>query len=215
MDVYKILVVGEPQMGKSTLITGIFDCEQLNDLWAESDFTLDIADTDKADIREALQACTPEAAEKATLAKTLHDRLAELGADLLVSTIPAYVAGRLVPQPQPAEGMTLARKITREDGRIRWERPAAETWRRIRAFTPWPGAWCEIPGEPRPKLLKVHLAHPMDAAGERGLLVPAARGRLVVACGSGALDLVEVQPEGGRRMNAAQFLAGHSIGRLA
>jgi len=146
--------------------------------------------------------------------KTLHDRLAELGADLLVSTIPGYVAGRLVPQPQPAEGMTLARKITREDGRIRWERPAAETWRRIRAFTPWPGAWCEIPAAPKSRLLKVHKASPVEGGGVPGTVLPAEKGRLVMACGEGALELEEVQPEGGRRMGAAQFLAGHPVERL-
>jgi methionyl-tRNA formyltransferase len=146
--------------------------------------------------------------------QTLHDRLAGLGADLLVSTIPGYVAGRLVPQPQPAEGMTLARKITREDGRIRWERPAAETWRRIRAFTPWPGAWCEIPAVPKPRLLKVHKACLVEGGGVPGNVLPMEKGRLVVACGGGALELEEVQPEGGRRMGAAQFLAGHQVERL-
>jgi methionyl-tRNA formyltransferase len=111
--------------------------------------------------------------------------------------------------------VTLARKITREDGRIRWERSALETWRRIRAFTPWPGAWCEIPGEPRARLLKVHSARAVEGTGVPGTVLPSVRGRLVVACGSGALELLEVQPEAGRRMNALQFLAGHPVERLA
>jgi methionyl-tRNA formyltransferase len=147
--------------------------------------------------------------------KILHDRLAVLGGDLLVQTLPGYADGILTPRPQPSEGVTLARKITREDGRIRWERSALETWRRIRAFTPWPGAWCEIPGEPRARLLKVHSARAVEGTGVPGTVLPSVRGRLVVACGSGALELLEVQPEAGRRMNALQFLAGHPVERLA
>lgn len=146
--------------------------------------------------------------------RVLHDRLANLGADLLARTIPGYVSGTTVPRPQPAEGATLARKITKEDGRMDWRLPADVLWRRLRAFTPWPGAFCLIPTEPKPKLLKIHSAKPVDFTGSPGAMISAGRGRLVVACGSGALELIEVQPEGSRRMDAAQFLAGHNITRL-
>jgi len=74
-------------------------------------------------------------------AATLHDRLATLGAQLLVRTIPDYVAGRLQPQPQPAEGVSYAPKITREDGRVDWSLPAHTLHLRLRAFTPWPGCF--------------------------------------------------------------------------
>lgn len=147
--------------------------------------------------------------------QTLHDRLAELGGRLLVGTLIDYLEGRRVPVPQPSEGVTLARKITREDGRIDWSRPAVATWRRIRAFTPWPGAWCEIPQEPKPRLLKVHKARPVEGNGTPGTVLPSEKGRLVVACGEGALELEEVQPEAGRRMTAVQFLTGHRPERLS
>jgi len=72
---------------------------------------------------------------------TLHDRLAQLGAELLVQTIPDYVAGKIQPVPQPAEGASHAVKIKKEDGRIDWNQPAQTIWNRLRAFTPWPGAF--------------------------------------------------------------------------
>jgi methionyl-tRNA formyltransferase len=71
----------------------------------------------------------------------LHDRLAQLGAELLVGTIPDYVAGKIQPRPQPAAGASYAAKIKKEDGHIDWNRPAREIWNRLRAFTPWPGAF--------------------------------------------------------------------------
>ena len=72
---------------------------------------------------------------------TLHDRLARLGAELLAQTIPDFVAGKIQPLPQPAEGVSHAHKIKKEDGRIDWNLPAKTIWNRLRAFTPWPGAF--------------------------------------------------------------------------
>ncbi len=147
--------------------------------------------------------------------QTLHDRLAAVGARLLVETIPRYVAGELPPRPQPAEGMTHARKITREDGRLDFTQPARRLWLRTRAFTPWPGAFCQVPGEPTPKLLKVHRVATDDSVSAvPGTIVSAGRDGIVVACGSGGLRLLEVQPEGGKRMTAGQFAAGHRPTRL-
>ena len=79
---------------------------------------------------------------------TLHDRLAQLGAELLAQTIPDYVAGKIQPVPQPAEGASYAAKIKKEDGRIDWNQPAREIWNRLRAFTPWPGAFTFLLGAP-------------------------------------------------------------------
>ena len=76
---------------------------------------------------------------------TLHDRLARLGAELLVQTIPDYAAGKVQPRPQPATGVSQAPKIKKEDGRIVWSRSAREIWNRLRAFTPWPGAFTFLP----------------------------------------------------------------------
>ena len=72
---------------------------------------------------------------------TLHDRLARLGAELLAQTIPDFVAGKIQPQPQPVAGVSHAPKIKKEDGRIDWSLPAKTIWNRLRAFTPWPGAF--------------------------------------------------------------------------
>jgi methionyl-tRNA formyltransferase len=146
--------------------------------------------------------------------QTLHDRLADLGGDLLVDSLPEYLAGRLIPRPQPSEGVSLARKITKEDGRLVWDRPAVDLWRRIRAFTPWPGAFCHAEGGGRSRLVKIHAAVPCEGSGRPGERIDAGKGRLVVACGTGALELRLLQPEGGRRMDAAAFLAGHPLERF-
>lgn len=148
---------------------------------------------------------------------TLHDRLAGLGVELVREEVPPYAAGLRTPVPQPVDGITLAPKITRDDGRLDWSRPAAELARRLRAFAPWPGAHCSIPTEPRPRLLKVHAAHLVQAAtqAEPGTVIGREPDGLVVACGTDALVLTEVQPEGGRRMAIRDFLAGHPVGRLA
>ena len=98
-------------------------------------------------------------------AQTLHDRLATLGAELLVLTIPDYVAGRIMPVPQPAEGACYARKITKEDGRIDWSLPARTLWNRLRGLTPWPGTFTFLPAEPRPLLLKIWEAVPLEKSG--------------------------------------------------
>src|SRR5665213_1923194 len=73
--------------------------------------------------------------------QTLHDRLAQLGAKLLVETIPDYVAGKILPKPQSAEGASYAAKIKKEDGKVEWNDPAEKILNRLRAFTPWPGAF--------------------------------------------------------------------------
>ncbi len=146
--------------------------------------------------------------------QSLHDRLADLGGDLLVRSLPDYLAGRLPPHPQPAEGVSHARKITKDDGRLIWDRPAVELWRRLRAFTPWPGAFCHAEGGGKTRLVKVHDAVPCEGSGRPGERIDGGKGRLVVACGTGALELRILQPEGGRRMEAAAFLAGHPLERF-
>ena len=145
---------------------------------------------------------------------TLHDRLALLGGQLLLDTLPGYLAGSIRPTPQPVEGVTLARKITREDGRIDWTRPAIELWHHLRGFTPWPGLHAMLPVEPKAKLLKVLSAHPGELHGTPGSVITGPGGELVVACGSGSLHITELQLEGGRPQTAAQFLAGNRPDRL-
>lgn len=139
----------------------------------------------------------------------LHDRLAVLGAKLLVDSLPDYIAGKLTPIAQPIEGVTIARKISREDGRIDWKLPAIELWNRLRGFTPWPGLHAFVPAEPKPKLVKVLRAVPSEQTGEPGLVLPSPAGSLLVGCGAGSLSISELQLEGGRPQTAAQFLMGH------
>jgi methionyl-tRNA formyltransferase len=145
-------------------------------------------------------------------AQTLHDRLAVLGAELLVETIPAYAAGAVTPRPQPAESVFYARKIVKEDGRLDWTLPARALWNRVRAFTPWPGAFtCQL-DVPRPTLLKIWQAEPVaNVSGSPGEILAADKHGLVIGCGQGALRVTGVQREGGRRMSAMEFLAGHSL----
>jgi methionyl-tRNA formyltransferase len=142
-------------------------------------------------------------------AQTLHDRLADLGGELLVKTIPDYVAGSITPRPQPAEGATYARKITKEDGRIDWTQPARAIWNRIRGLTPWPGAFTNLAIQGRPALLKIWSAQVVpEESGEHGTVLRADRQGIVVACGAQALRVSELQREGGRRLAAHEFLAG-------
>ena len=143
--------------------------------------------------------------------QTLHDRLAQLGAELLVKTIPDFVAGKIQPQPQPAEDVTYAAKIKKEDGRIDWNLSAQKILDRLRAFTPWPGAFTFLKVEPKPQLLKIWKAEIVERSGNAGEILSVDKNGIVVACGQNALRILELQREGGRRMNAAEFLAGHLL----
>jgi methionyl-tRNA formyltransferase len=137
---------------------------------------------------------------------TLHDRLSEMGARLIVVALDGLAAGKLEPTPQPAAGVTYASKLTREEARLDWSKPAAALERQVRAFDPWPGAWFEI-GNERVRVLKARLGAAFAAAP--GTL---RSGSLSVACGDGlALDLVEVQRAGRKAMGAAEFLRGFPL----
>lgn len=144
--------------------------------------------------------------------QTLHDRLADVGASLLVRTLPDWLSGRLQPVPQPTEGVTLARKLTKEDGRLDWSESAEALGRRIRALDPWPGAYTTLPDPvDRPVLLKIWKAVPIPDHGPPGVILRAAGQDLVVATGDGALRLEVLQREGRRPLPARDFLAGHSL----
>jgi methionyl-tRNA formyltransferase len=152
--------------------------------------------------------------------QTLHDRLAQLGAELLVETIPDYVAGHILPRPQPEEGASYAAKIKKEDGKIDWNEPAAKILNRMRAFTPWPGVFTFLKTESKLQLLKIWkggIAGEIsggDAALRRprpGEILSADKNGIVAACGEKALRILELQREGGRRLSAQEFLAGHPL----
>lgn len=144
-------------------------------------------------------------------AVALHNRLAQLGAALLVRTIFDHTAGRIVPQTQPVEGASYARKVTKEDGRLDWTQPAGVLWNHHRAFTPWPGSYTFLPGAEKNRLLKVWRMEPAAVTGHPGEILAADKGGIVVGCAGGALRLVEVQREGSRRLSVAEFLAGFPL----
>lgn len=145
-------------------------------------------------------------------AATLHDRLADLGAQLLLETIPPYVSGQITPQPQPATGATYARKITKDDGGIDWNHPARQIERQVRGLNPWPGAWTRLELGEATHLIKIWKTT-VTARPEAppGTVLEATRGELIVACGTDALRILELQREGRRRIDAAGFLAGCPI----
>ncbi|MEX0922373.1 MAG: methionyl-tRNA formyltransferase [Rhodovibrionaceae bacterium] len=137
-------------------------------------------------------------------ASSLHDSLSALGAEMIVEALAELAAGKLTANPQPAEGVTYAAKLTREQGRLDWSAPAAELERKIRAFTPWPGAWFEAEGE-RIKVLAAEIA---EKSGQPGEILGSG---LTVACGRGALRLTEVQRQGKAAIPAESFLRGFRL----
>jgi methionyl-tRNA formyltransferase len=141
-------------------------------------------------------------------AGSLHDRLAALGARLIVRALAELAAGGLVATPQPTEGVTYAHKILKTEAPLDWSLPAARLADRIRAFDPFPGCTAVLAGSSEP--LKVWraraLTEPCVAGLPPGSLLPAADGRVLVACGAGGvLELLEVQRPGARRVGAAQW----------
>jgi methionyl-tRNA formyltransferase len=156
-----------------------------------------------------MQASTPIRPEDDS--QTLHDRLAAIGAELLVKTIRSHIARVITPRPQPAEGASYARKITREDGRLDWTQPARALWNRIRAFTPWPGTFTRFAAQPQPQILKIWQAEITERAGAPGEILQVDKTGIVVACGAQSLRITSLQREGGRRLTTREFLAGHPL----
>ena len=135
----------------------------------------------------------------------LHDRLAEMGAQVLEDGLGLLRAGLLpVPWIQPEEGVTYAHKLDKAEARLDWSRPAIELARTVRAFNPWPVAEAMVAGE----RLRIHGAIAVDTghAAAPGTLLAAGREGIDIACGDGALRLRVVQREGGRAITAADWL---------
>ena len=135
----------------------------------------------------------------------LHDRLSELGAQMLADGLALLRAGvRPVPQPQPEEGATYARKLDKAEARLDWTLPAEALARKVRAFQPWPVAEAEVAGE----RLRIHgaIALPLAHAAVPGTVLHAGREGIDVACGSGALRIRSLQRAGGKAITAADYL---------
>jgi methionyl-tRNA formyltransferase len=138
-------------------------------------------------------------------AETLAPGLAAIGADLMVETLPGLAAGTIQPHPQDHSRATLAPILKREDGLIDFQRPAATIVNRLRGFQPWPGAFTNFRG----KQLHVWAAKPAAATLAPGE-INVEGARLLVGCGENtALELLEVQPEGKKRMAAGDFVHGY------
>ncbi len=144
-------------------------------------------------------------------AETLHQRLARMGAQLLVQTIPDFIDGKIQPRPQAAEEASYAPKIKKEDGRVDWTKPAGAISNQVRALMPWPGTFTFLPGSPHPRLIKIWQVEVAPGSGRPGELLQADKSAILVGCGSGALRILSLQMEGGRRLTAQEFLAGHPL----
>ncbi len=139
-------------------------------------------------------------------AVNLFESLAAIGAELMVKTLAGLEDGSVRPVEQDHAAATLAPILTREDGRMSFERTAQQNVNRWRGFQPWPGAWTTMRG----KKLIVHKMCVAAGAGDAGEL-QVEGGRMVVGCAGGVLELEEVQMEGKKRMTAAEFLRGHQV----
>lgn len=142
-------------------------------------------------------------------AQALRDKLAALGAEMIVTALVEVAAGRARFVPQPAAGASYAHKLEKGEAQLDWMRPCAELERAVRAFRPAPGAQSALRGE----RVKVWRAHCADARGEPGTVLDAGPWGVLIACGSGALAVTELQRAGGKRLAATDFLHGCPIGR--
>ena len=143
-------------------------------------------------------------------ADALTDRLFDIGSALLVEALDDWSAGRISPVPQDDAAATITRRLTREDGRVDWSESAAALERKSRAFHPWPGTFTTWRGEN----LKIWQARATDsegASGAPGTVFRAKNGGAAAICGEGALELVETQLQGGKRMQTADFSLGRDF----
>jgi methionyl-tRNA formyltransferase len=146
-------------------------------------------------------------------AKTLHDRLAVLGADLIAETLPGICAGSVPETMQPGEGVTYAAKIDKGEARIDWQRSAEEISRQVRAFNPWPVAESRSKGEQ----LRIWEAEAIESpalspgSGPPGAVLTATREGIDVLCGSGVLRILKLQLAGRKPLPAEEFLRGQRL----
>ncbi|KQV35532.1 methionyl-tRNA formyltransferase [Massilia sp. Root335] len=142
---------------------------------------------------------------------SLHDKLAALGGRMIVDALQKMAQGQLEAVPQPEEGVTYAAKIGKEEAKLDWTLAAVDLARKVRAFNPFPGAQAQAGST----TIKIWNAQPVDGQGQPGQVLQADAHGIVVACGTGALRLTELQKPGGKRLAAAEFLKGFSFDGLA
>ena len=136
--------------------------------------------------------------------QSLHDKLAELGAELLINTLPGYLTGAIRPRPQPEIGVTFVPRIEKENGRVDWTQTAASIDRQVRAFTPWPGTFTTWNGQP----LKIHSGSAEPGEATPGMVIEK-DGRIAVGTGSGLYYPAQVQLAGKKVVSITDFVRGH------
>lgn len=139
---------------------------------------------------------------------SLHDRLADLGAFMIVRDLPGIVAGRITPVAQPTEGVTYAEKIRKDEAPIDWTQSAAAIERRMRAFDPFPGCIARFSDQE----IKLWRASVVPLSGAPGELLACGKHSFVVACGEGAIEVLEVQRAGGKRQDAGEWARAAGVG---
>jgi methionyl-tRNA formyltransferase len=137
--------------------------------------------------------------------QSLHDKLSILGADLLMETLPGYLAGQIPPQPQPDEGVTLAPQIKKEEGLIDWTQSAAQIERTVRAFTPWPGTSTTWEG----RQLKILSGEVGDGSAEPGMVIQK-QGRVAIGTGQGLFYPTRLQLAGRSALSIDDFMRGQA-----
>jgi methionyl-tRNA formyltransferase len=143
--------------------------------------------------------------------ESLHDRLAEIGADLMVATLQAIEGGSPKEEVQPDQGITYAQKLSKAEARIDWDADAAGIWRKVRAFNPWPVAETRLDGQQ----VRIWEAQLLDPAGQPGAapgtVLSAGSAGIDILCGSGCLRVTRLQLAGRKPLQAADFLAGQRL----
>ncbi len=145
-------------------------------------------------------------------AGSLHDRLAQLAPNALLACLDLLGRGAVSREKQDGALATYAPKLTRKDGEIDWSKPAEEIERRVRAMTPWPGAYTFVTLQDTQVILKIHRAEIFERGGEpAGTVVAANDDGVLVAAGKAGIVVKELQIAGGKRLTATEFLRGHPI----
>ncbi|WP_026843075.1 methionyl-tRNA formyltransferase [Citrifermentans bremense] len=152
-----------------------------------------------------LKRSTPIGADEDT--QSLHDRMSQLGAELLAETLDRLARGELVPEKQDDALTCYAPMMKKEDGLIDWSRDAQAIKNQVRGMTPWPGAYSFLDD----KLLKVFRVQTASGSGAPGEILSLGRDGIEVACGTGSLLIAELQLEGKKRLPAGDFLAGYKL----
>ena len=143
-------------------------------------------------------------------AKTVHDRLAWAGADLIGETLVALELGRVREVPQPTEGVTYAEKITKAEALIDWRQDAVRVWRRVRAFNPWPIAETRLNGA-QLRIWDAELRAGAVPGTEPGTVLAATHDGIDVACGTGVLRILRLQLAGRKALLAGEFITGQRL----